>query len=147
MVIKGLKRSSIALLSAFLLIAALIIPSSVSAASYIPPFETDSPSNPHIFNAGDWSFPTLTPGDTDYFKVTNTFSYSRAYSLIVDSPDGTNYMPSHISIRGNGRIIPVIQDYGFYRFDIILDPGAFANIEISNQIGPYSPNTYLVVIQ
>ncbi|WP_338552711.1 hypothetical protein [Paenibacillus sp. KS-LC4] len=141
-----MKKKLMAMLSTFILVAVLVLPASASAAVYVPPFEPDSASNPHIFSAGDWSFPTLTPGDKDYFKFTNTFSYTRTYTLIVDSPDGFNYVPGSINATGVQLINPVVQEFGYYRYDIVCNPGAVVNIEIGAQISGYSPNTYFIVI-
>lgn len=140
------KKKWIAFLSTIVLGIVLLIPASASAAVYVPPFEPDSASNPHIFSAGDWSFPTLTPGDTDYFRFTNTNSYSRTYTLIVDSPDGYNYSPS-INATGVYHIEPVVAQFGYYRFDIYCNPGAVVNISVSAGSSGTSPDTYFILTQ
>ena len=142
------KKKLLTLFSAILLMATLLIPASANAAVYIPAFEPDSPSNPHIFNVGDWSYPTLTPGDIDYFKFTNTFSYTRTYTLIVESPTGGyNYFPSHIYGNGILAINPIVSNVGYYRYDIVVAPGAVVNIEVeAASWGGYSPNNYFIVL-
>ncbi|MFB9274549.1 hypothetical protein [Cohnella cellulosilytica] len=140
-------RKLLASLSAFALLAVLLIPASASAAVYVPPHEPDSPSNPIVLSAGDWSYPTLTPGDVDYFRFVNTFSYTRTYTLIVESPDGASYIPSSISGSGIVLVNPVRMEAGYFQFDIVVNPGAVVNIEVSGAGTPfYSPNPYFVLL-
>lgn len=140
------KKKWITCLSTIVLGAVLMIPASASAAVYVNPFEPDSASNPHIFSVGDWSFPTLTPGDTDYFRFTNPYSYSRIYTLVVDSPDGYNYSPS---MNGTGVtfVTPVVLEYGYYRFDITCNPGAVIDIAVAADSSGTSTGTYFITMQ
>jgi len=143
---KKVGKKMFAMLGTFALAACLVIPASASAAVYVPPFEPDSPSNPVVLIAGDWSYPTLTPGDVDYFRIVNTFSYMRTYTLVVDSPDGTSYIPSSISGSGIVAINPVRMEAGYFQYDIVLNPGAVVNIEVSGAGTPfYSPNPYFIL--
>lgn len=140
-------KKMFASLSTFALSAALLIPASASAAVYVPPFEPDSASNPVVLSAGDWSYPTMTAGDTDYFRFTNTFSFMRTYTLLVDSPDGVSYLPSSISGSGIVAITPVVMEAGYFQYNIVVNPGAVVNIEVSGAGSPISPNPYFVLLQ
>src|SRR5690554_4522474 len=108
MSINSFKKKVSVLLSVSVLVVALVLPMSASAAVYIPPFEPDSASNPLILSDGDWSYPTLTPGDVDYFRFTNNNPYVRTYTLIVQSPSGFNYSPGSINGTGVVLINPVV---------------------------------------
>ncbi|CAH1203810.1 hypothetical protein PAECIP111893_02077 [Paenibacillus plantiphilus] len=147
MFINRLKKSSIALLSAALIIGSLLISSNVNAsASVSTPTGTVSTSSYTQIDSGYSSYRTLAPGATESFKIFNFSPYARAYQLIVSSSASANYYPSSINISGQGRIHYLAQQPGLYVYDIILQPGAVANIDVSSASFPFTPNNYVISV-
>jgi len=77
-------------------------------------------------------------------QITNGSLFARAYQLTVSSSASANYYPSSISISGQGRIYYLAQQPGLYVYDIILQPGATANIDVSSAAYPFTPNNYVI---
>ncbi|MBJ6360771.1 hypothetical protein ACFOQM_05550 [Paenibacillus sp. GCM10012307] len=143
MVINRLKKSFITLLSASLIVGLLLFSASASAST--PDGIVNTFSYTPI-DSGSSLYRTLAPGATESFKIFNYSSYARAYQVTVSSSGSANYYPSSITITGQGRIYYLAQQPGLYVYDIILQPGAVANIDVSSASYPFTPNNYVISV-
>lgn len=147
MVLNRLKKSAVALLSASLILGSLLASSSVnaSASAETPSGIVGTLSYTQI-DSGYNALRTLAPGATESFKIYNGTPYARAYQLTISSSASANYYPSSINFTGQGRIHYLSQTPGLYVYDIILQPYATANIDVSSAAYPFTPNTYVISV-
>ncbi len=139
---KWLKKGSVALLGAVLLLGTLPATSnaaadaraSITASSYYTPIDT-----------GQSFYRTLGPYATESYRIDNTDGkYARAYQLLVSSSASANVYTSSIQISGQGRIHYISMQPGLYVYDIILYPTATAYIDVTNSLP--TTNSYVISV-
>ncbi|WP_127529269.1 hypothetical protein [Paenibacillus kobensis] len=142
MVIKSLvKKSSIALLSASLILGSLLVSSNANASASVSNVSALASSYTSI-DSGYGAYRTLGPYATESFKIYNGTPYARAYQVTVSSSASANVYPSSINFTGQGRIYYLSQQPGLYVYDIIVQPYATANIDVTNSIS--TTNGYVI---